>query len=89
LATKSPRHRTFLEIIASILDACQHGTRKTRVMYQCKMSSKQFTGYLDLLLEANLLLIDNDRRCFLFRVSSKGKDFLKAYNGMKTLVELS
>jgi predicted transcriptional regulator len=88
LATKRPERRPFLEIIASILDACQNGTIRTRIMYQCKMNSKQFTGYLDLLLEANLLLINNDRQHFLFTVSSKGREFLKAYNGMKTLVEL-
>ena len=87
MATKTPERRTFLEIIACILDACQHGTRKTNVMYQCKMSSDQFKGYLNLLLEANLLLIDNDCPHFLFRVSSKGKNFLKAYNSMKTLIE--
>jgi predicted transcriptional regulator len=88
LATQSPKRRTFLEIIASILDACQHGTGKTRLMYQCKMSSKQSASYLNLLLETNLLLIDDYRQHLLFTVSSKGKDFLKAYNGMKTLVEL-
>jgi predicted transcriptional regulator len=93
LTTKSSERRSFLEIVASILDACEYETRKTHVMYQCNLSFKQFTGYLDLLLEANLLLIDNDRRyddrrCFLLRVSSKGIDFLKAYNGMKSLMEL-
>ena len=87
MATKRSERRTFLEVIASILDACQHGTRKTHVMHQSRISSKQFTEYLHLLLEANLLLIDNDHRYFLFRASSKGKDFLKAYISMKTLVE--
>jgi predicted transcriptional regulator len=51
------------------------------------MSSKQFTGYLDALLEANLLLIQNDRRSLLLRVSGKGKDFLKAYNSVITMLE--
>ena len=86
MATRRER-RTSLEVIASILDACQYGTRKTNVMYQCKLSFKQLAGYLDLLLETNLLLSDNDRQYSLFRVSSKGKDFLKAYNSMKTLME--
>jgi predicted transcriptional regulator len=86
LTTRRER-RTSLEVIASILDACQYGTRKTNVMYQCNMSFKQLADYLDLLLETNLLLIDNGRRYSLFRVSSKGKYFLKAYNSMKTLME--
>ena len=79
--------RTNLEIIASILDACHYGAKKTRVMYQCNLSFKQLRGYLDLLLEANLLLIENQPRYPLLRVSGKGKDFLKAYDSMKTLME--
>jgi predicted transcriptional regulator len=86
LATRRER-RTSIEVIASILDACQCGTRKTHVMYQCKLSFKQLAGYLDLLLEANLLLVNYDRQYSLFWVSSKGKDFLRAYNSMKTLME--
>lgn len=88
MVTKSPRKRTFLEIIASILNACQHEIGKTNLISQCKMNSKQFTNYVDMLLKTNLLLIDHGRQNFLFTVSSKGKDFLKAYNSMKTLVEL-
>lgn len=87
LASISPERRTHLEIIASILDTCRYWTKKTNVMYQCNMSYKQLAGYLDLLLEANLLLIENDRRSLLLRVSSKGKDFLKAYNTMMTMME--
>jgi len=79
--------RTYLEIIASILDTCRYRTKRTRVMYQCNMSSKQLEGYLDVLLKANLLLIENDSRSFLFRVSGKGKDFLKAYNNVMTMLE--
>jgi predicted transcriptional regulator len=79
--------RPHLEIVASILSTCRHWTKKTQVMSQCNMSSKQFTGYLDALLEANLLLIQNDRRSLLLRVSGKGKDFLKAYNSVITMLE--
>jgi predicted transcriptional regulator len=47
----------------------------------------QFTGYLGLLLEANLLSIENNRQSFLLITTGKGKDFLKAYNSMKTMME--
>jgi predicted transcriptional regulator len=79
--------RAHLEIIASILDACSYGNSKTRVISQCNMSYPQFMGYLDLVLEARLLSIENNRRPILLRVSSKGKDFLKAYNSVKTMLE--
>jgi predicted transcriptional regulator len=87
LASTSPERRTHLEIIASILDTCRYWTKRTQVMYQCNMSYKQCTGYLDVLLEANLLSIENDRQSFLLITTSKGKDFLKAYNSMKTMME--
>jgi len=87
LASTSPERRTRLDVIASILDACQYWTLKTHVMYQCNLSFKLLTDYLDLLLEAHLLLIEDDRRSLLFRVSSKGKDFLRAYDGIKTMME--
>jgi len=51
------------------------------------MSSKQFTGYLDMLLKANLLLIENDHPSLLLRVSGKGKDFLKTYNSVMSMLE--
>ena len=42
-------------------------------MYACNMSSPQFTGYLDMLLKANLLLTEIDRGHLWLRVSDKGK----------------
>ena len=79
--------RGHLEIIASILDACRYSTRKTRMISQCNLSYPQFMGYLDLLLKANLLLIENNRQSLLFTVSGKGKDFLKAYSSVMTMLE--
>jgi predicted transcriptional regulator len=86
LASISHERRTRLDVIASILDACHYGTKKTHLMYLCNLSFKQLTEYLGLLLEANLLSIQDDSQS-LFRVSSKGKDFLKAYDGIKTMME--
>jgi predicted transcriptional regulator len=76
-----------VDIAASILEACRYGTNKTHTMYQCNLSSKQLEGYLDLLSKANLLVIENDHRRFMLTVSSKGKHFLKVYNGMKSLMQ--
>jgi predicted transcriptional regulator len=56
-------------------------------MYGSNMSFKQLTGYLDLMLGAKLLLIENDGLHPLFRISSKGRYFLKAYEGLMTLME--
>ena len=87
LASTRSTRRTHLAIIASILDTCRGWTKRTRVMYQCNMSFNQCTGYLDLLLEANLLSIENGCGSLLLITTGKGKDFLKAYNTLKTMME--
>ena len=87
MASTRSKRRANLEIIASILDTCRYWTKRTQAMCQCNMSSMQFTGYLGLLLEANLLSIENNRQSFLLITTSTGKDFLKAYNSMKTMME--
>ena len=87
LASINPERRAYLEIVASMLDACRCSTRKTRVMSQCNMSFYQFGSYWNVLLKANLLLAENDGQPGLFRVTDKGKDFLKAYNELISMLE--
>ena len=79
--------RTLFEIISQILGACHANAKKTMLMYRCNMSFKQLTGYLDLMLGAQLLLIENNGPHLLFRISDKGRDFLKACESLKTLME--
>jgi len=76
-----------LEIIASILDACSNGTSKTRVLSQCNMNYPQFMSYLDFMVEAKLISIENHRRPILLRASEKGKEFIKAYNNVKAMLQ--
>ena len=88
MAGISAQRRTSLGIVASILDACQDWTKVTRVTHECNMSFRQLSGYVNMLLETDLLLIEKDHRSFQLKVSSKGLNFLKAYNGlMKVLIE--
>ena len=56
-------------------------------MSGCNLSFKQLTGYLDLMLGANLLLSENDGPHPVFRISDKGRDLLKAYEGLMTMIE--
>jgi predicted transcriptional regulator len=81
------RRRTLFEIIVKILGACHANAKKTALMYRCNMSFRQLTGYLDLMLGAKLLLIENDGSRLLFRISGKGRDFMKAYESLKSLME--
>lgn len=79
--------RSNLQIFASILDACRYGNRKTRVMGICGMSSRQLIGYLDTLVRANLLSVENGGRSLLFRVTKKGRYFLQTYDNMMGILE--
>jgi predicted transcriptional regulator len=82
-------HRGNLDIIADILDASHGGVKKTYLMYRCNLSFKQLRNYSHFLLSSGLLHIvtqqdQNDHG--LFVVTTKGKEFLRAYRGLKDLM---
>jgi len=47
----------------------------------------QLEKYLDLVLTTRLLMVENDESHILFRISGKGRKFLRAYQGLKILME--
>lgn len=88
-AMKSSRsHRGRFDIIADILSASsKEGVRKTHIMYRCNLSFKQLKSYLGFLIEKGLLhaIAQNDgSNPGLIEITGKGKQFLKAYNGLKS-----
>jgi len=88
-ATKgfSDKRRAGLDIIADILDTSRGRAKKTHLMCNYSMSFTQLKGYLDLILKAKLLMIENDGANLLFKTSSKGRSFLKSYQSLKALME--
>ena len=86
--TVSHGRRSRLEIIARILHASRgRGVKKTHLMYQCGMSFAQLEKYLDLILKARLIQVQGDNPHLCFRISGKGRRFLKAYKSLKALME--
>jgi predicted transcriptional regulator len=86
----SNSHRGRLDIIADILEASSCETRKTYLMYRCNMSFKQLKYYLDFLLRKQLLHTvaeDLDPNFGLFKITDKGREFLRVYKGLKSLVK--
>jgi len=86
----SNSHRGRLDVIADILEASQGGAKKTYLMYRCNMSFRQLKHYLDFLLRKELLhkITENgDSNPGLFKITDKGREFLKAYNGLKSLMQ--
>jgi len=82
-------HRGNFDIIADILDASHGGVKKTYLMYRCNLSFKQLKNYSHFLLDIGLLHIitikeqSEDR---LFELTPKGREFLRAYRGLKDLM---
>lgn len=86
----SNNHRGNLDIIADILDASHGGARKTYLMYRCNLSFKQLKNYSHFLLSTGLLHMmeePEEATAGLFEVTSKGREFLRAYKGLKALME--
>lgn len=82
-------HRGNFDIIADILYASHGGVKKTFLMYRCNLSFKQLKNYSHFLLNSGLLHVvtEHDQHDYgLFEVTSKGKEFLRAYRGLKDLM---
>jgi predicted transcriptional regulator len=82
-------HRGNLDIIADILDASFGGVKKTYLMYRCNLSFKQLKNYSGFLLDSGLLDVREQQESSkgLFEVTEKGREFLRAYKGLKALMK--
>lgn len=86
----SSNHRGRLDIIADILDASIGGVKKTHLMYHCNLSFRQMKAYSHFLLDRGFLrkaILDPRMSDGCFEVTNKGKEFLKAYRGLKSLMQ--
>jgi len=86
----SANHRGNFDIIADILDASSGGAKKTNLMYRCNLSFKQLKGYSGFLLGTGLLRLNgrtSKSDAATFEVTEKGREFLKAYRGLKALMK--
>jgi predicted transcriptional regulator len=86
----SSNHRGNLDIIAAILDASFGGVKKTFLMYRCNLSFKQLKNYSSFLLGSGLLQFvreEDENNNGLFEVTEKGREFLRAYKGLKALMK--
>jgi len=66
-----------MEIASDILDICQGGANKTRIVYQANLNFKTVNTYLDLLTEKGLLVVDLSAPSKLYRTTEKGSSLLE------------
>jgi predicted transcriptional regulator len=72
---KGEGRRSNLDIIADILDASHRRVKKTRLMQNSNMSFAQLQKYLDLILNARLLFVENVGHIFCSKFQVKAKAF--------------
>ena len=88
--TDSSGHRGSFDIMADILAASSEGSKKTNLMYHCNLSFKQLKSYSGFLLYRGLLKTNGQVSQYkneVFEVTAKGKEFLRAYKGLKALMK--
>lgn len=82
-------HRGHLDIIADILNASGGGVKKTYLMYRCNLSFRQLKQYSDFLMRKGLLCLVSeihDSPHGVFEVTDKGKQFLRVYKSLMSLM---
>jgi predicted transcriptional regulator len=79
---KLRRRRSFLDIIADILNVSQKGASKTMLVYSCNLNFTIIKDYINALLELGLLKYDENGAFF---TTIKGKDYLQNYRRLRSL----
>jgi predicted transcriptional regulator len=80
-------NRSRTEIVSNILDAANGGVTKTKIMYKAYLSYNQLREYLSVLIENNLIeYIDGTQT---YKTTEKGLHFLKMYNEMAELLQVT
>src|ERR687887_2491159 len=81
------KYRSRTEIVATILEAANGGTTKTKIMYKAFLSYLQLREYLSILIENNLLEYLEGTQ--IYRTTEKGLVFLKMHNEIGELLQTS
>jgi predicted transcriptional regulator len=80
------KYRSRTDIIAMILQAATGGATKTRIMYSAYLSYAQVKEYLGFLMERNLIWYEEGSG--LYKLSERGLQLLKAYEGISDMITL-
>jgi len=75
------RRRSFLEIVAEILQVAKNGAKKTRIMYSSNLNYALTGEYLTYLLGAGFLSEGSS-----FHTTEKGLQFLQVYQSLDLLL---
>ena len=69
--------RDKLKIILDILDICNNGANKTKIVYQANLNFKMANIYIDILMNEGLLNSKDASNGKVFLTTIRGKELLK------------
>jgi predicted transcriptional regulator len=69
--------RDRLKIILDILDICNSGANKTKIVYQANLNFKMANIYIDILVNEGLLCPQEASNGKIFLTTIRGKELLK------------
>ncbi len=69
--------RDRLKIILDILDICNSGANKTKIVYQANLNFKMVNIYIDILMNEGLLHPQDASNGKIFLTTIRGKELLK------------
>jgi predicted transcriptional regulator len=87
-AASKIKYRCKADIIAEILETASAGeVPKSRIYYKSFLTYHRLRGYMTLLLENGLMEYLDHRNKRLYKATEKGIVFLRAYNGIRELID--
>lgn len=82
--------RGRLEIVFAILSLCRtNPSKKTHIMYRCNLGFNQLKLYLEFLASRGFLEVRSVADTDSYQATEKGREFLKAYQRIKELLNPS
>lgn len=77
------KNRTRIEIAASMLEIAKQGVRKTQLMYTGNLSFELLQKYLESLMKADLIELQQEGNQNVYRTTPKGLQFLRDYQDLQ------
>jgi len=71
-------------IISQILDICESGARKTKIVYQANLNSTTVNRYLECLIETGMIEQSDYGASYLFKTTVKGAELKNRLSRLHT-----
>jgi predicted transcriptional regulator len=83
-------NRGSLEIMSSIVAACENGALKTHIMYRSNLNSGQMRNYMAFLLKSGFIEKRRDEHAsrYIYQTTEQGRRFLAQYNKLLEILSL-